>query len=162
MALSRRKFLKSGILVALSATIPLKIANTAAGQQRSPKPVSPGTVFQVPYESQTDPVYYFKKSTFSPYLNTIFRIHYQPKKVMSLRLIRVTDAGPVDGRKADAAVGKECFSIIFRAPLYSQPLSQKTYQIEHGALGTFNLFLAYKGKDRYGLNYEALINHRMP
>jgi hypothetical protein len=161
MALSRRNFLKSGIMVAFSAAIPLKIADIAVGQQSSSNRLTvPPTTFQIPYASQSDPVFYFKKSTFSPYVNTIFGLYFTPQKVMSTRLIRVADAGPVDGRKQDALAGRECFSLLFRAPLYSKPLPDKIYQIEHGALGKFKMFLTFRGKDRYGLNYEAIINHR--
>ena len=160
MVFSRRNFLEKGIMVALAAAMPLKLANITTGQQERPSSANLPNGFQVPYESQINQVIYFKKSTFSPYLKTKFGIRLPNNKVLQAGLVRVYDIGPVKGRAADAAVGKECFSIIFRAPSYSKRIPQDTYTITHGALGTFELFLVPMDKDALGLYYQGIINHR--
>jgi hypothetical protein len=161
MALARRDFLKRGALVALSATMSLKLPGTAAGQQQQhAAPQSLMLGFDIPYESQTNAIIYFRKSTFSPYLNSKFGVRLRNSKVMQVGLVRVADVGPVEGRKEDAAIGKESFSIRFSAPTYSKPIPQDTYTMTHGALGTFQLFLVPMGKDSKGQYYEAIINHR--
>ena len=161
MAPSRRDFLKRGALVALSATMSLKFPGMAAGQlQEHAATQNLISGFHIPYESQTNAVIYFKKSTFSPYLKSRFGIRLRNSKVMQVGLVRVSDVGPVEGRNEDAAVGKESFLIRFNAPTYSKPIPQDTYTITHGALGTFQLFLVPMGTDSKGRYYEAIINHR--
>lgn len=171
MALSRRNFLKAGTFITLAAAIPLSITGVALGQDRSGPASSPTANFPLPPESYQDPVIYFRKSTFSPYLNTAFQIRRNATfgiqtrrnapQAIEVTLINVDDAGPSDGRASDARLGKECFSLIFRAS-GKQALKQNTYTIEHGALGTFALFLTPAGTDAKGRYYEAVINHRRP
>ena len=160
MALSRRKFLKAGTLVAFAAAIPLSITGVASGQQRSRLSGSPTEGFQPPPESYQDPTIHFRKSTFSPYVNTTFLIRLNAKQAIEATLVNVSDSGPADGRAADEAVGKECFSLFFRGP-GNRLLKQRTYTIEHGALGKFSLFIAPAGKETRGHLYEAVINHRL-
>jgi hypothetical protein len=176
MALSRRRFLKAGTSIALAAAIPLSITGVASGQDRSGRINAPTGDFPLPQESYQDPVIYFRKSTFSPYLNTTFQIHRNAAPSAQLRrnatpgiampgiavtLINVADAGSTDGRRSDGEAGKECFSLIFRAS-GKQALKQNIYIIEHGALGKFALFLTPAGTDTRGRYYEAVINHRRP
>lgn len=171
MALSRRKFLKAGTFISLAAAIPLSITGVAFGQDRAGRATAPTTDFPLPQESYQDPVIYFRKSTFSPYLNTPFMIRRNAPTAtqnrrsaapgMEVTLINVADAGTAEGRRSDAEVGKECFSLIFRAS-GKEALKQNTYSIEHGALGKFSLFLTPAGTDTRGRYYEAVINHRLP
>jgi hypothetical protein len=162
MIFSRRGFLEKGMMVALTAALPLKLAGSVAGQQERNGLVNLPTGFQIPHESHANAVIYFKKSTFSPYLKTRFGIRLKNSKVVQMSLVRVSDIGPAAGRAADALVGKESFSIIFRAPSYSKRIPQDTYTITHGALGTFKLFLVPMDKDTQGLYYQGIINHRHP
>jgi hypothetical protein len=161
MALSRRKFLKAGTLVALAAAIPLSITGVASGQQKSGPHSSPTRGFPIPPESYRSPVTYFRKSTFSPYLNSTFLIRLDAKQSIELTLVRVADSGITEGRASDEAVGKECFSLLFRGA-NNRLLKQRLYTIEHGALGKFSLFLAPAGKETRGQFYQAVINHRLP
>jgi len=49
------------------------------------------------------------------------------------------------------------FSMIFSGPQNS-PLKQGIYRLEHGKLGTLNLFLVPIGKDQNRVQYEAIVN----
>src|SRR6267143_7331879 len=69
MSITRRKFLKAGTLVALSAAIPLR----AAGQQ--PRKVSDGNPIDQSKDVAADPLSTYTRSTFSSYLNSIFRLY---------------------------------------------------------------------------------------
>ena len=163
MTISRRKFIKVGTLIALSASIPLKFADAASGRPANAEPpAAPPTGFRVSHESLADAAYSFKKSTFSPYLNTKFTIRFAPAQVLATTLVQVVDAGPVAGREADAAVGKECFALLFRAPRYAKLIPQKSYLVQHDALGSFTLFIVPTNKDAKGQYYQAIINHRQP
>ncbi|MGB7923579.1 MAG: twin-arginine translocation signal domain-containing protein [Pyrinomonadaceae bacterium] len=171
MALSRRKFLKAGTSIALAAAIPMSITGVVLGQDRSGPATPSRGEFPLPSESYQDPIIYFRKSTFSPYVNTTFKISRDATPgnrarrtappPIEVTLINVDDTGTAEGRASDAEVGKECFSLIFRAS-GTQTLKQNTYTIEHGALGKFALFLTPAGTDTRGRYYEAVINHRSP
>jgi hypothetical protein len=51
--------------------------------------------------------------------------------------------------------GRAPFSIVFRGPL-DAVLPQCIYQLEHAAIGTFDLFLVPIGPDGEGMRYEAV------
>jgi hypothetical protein len=117
--------------------------------------------FPLPTGSTPNPVFALGKSTFSSYLNTTFQIRRNDTEVIDAKLIKVADAGPDKGRKADQAAGKECFSLVFHTS-GNQTFKQNTYMIEHSTLGTFPLFLTHSSDGRGGQIYEAIINHRRP
>lgn len=50
--------------------------------------------------------------------------------------------------------GQEQFAIVFRGPLDAF-LAQRTYQMEHPRMGTFDLFLVPIKRDEDGFLYEA-------
>ena len=155
MSITRRKFLRAGTLVALSAAVPLKSALLVSGQQtRKGGKGFPGD--RLTSQNPSDLLASYSKSAFSSYLNSIFRLHtgYSSVDVM---LVQVDDMEPlVKGTPA----GGECFSLVFVGG--SVALSQGTYRVEHPALGTFQLFLVPGGSDKYGAqSYVAIIN-RLP
>lgn len=52
---------------------------------------------------------------------------------------------------------QERFSLTFIGP--SEPLLQQgTYELQHEAMGSLNLFLVPIGKDERGIRYEAVFN----
>ena len=147
MSITRRKFLKAGTLVALSAAIPLK----AVGQQ--PRKVNDGNPIDQSKDVAADPLSQYGKSAFSSYLNSIFRL-YTGYSTIDVALVEVKDLAP----GADTArTGAECFSLLFRGG--STVLKQNTYKIDHPSLGTFPLFLVPAGPDDNGAqSFVAIIN----
>src|SRR5438552_247683 len=147
MSITRRKFLKAGTLVALSAAIPLK----AAGQQ--PRKVNDGNPIDQSKDVAADPLSTYTRSTFSSYLNSIFRL-YTGYSTIDVALVEVKDLAP--GAKT-AQTGAECFSLLFRGG--SVALRQNTYRIEHPSLGIFPLFLTPGSADDNGAqSFVAIIN----
>lgn len=146
-------------MVALCAGLPLHLANLAFGQHRTARQTEPiSGPSDIPYESQTDPVFYFTKETFSPYLNTTFRLRGESGQAFSARLVEVADIGPRPSSRT--ARDQVCFSLTFAVAL-SQNARQGIYQIEHDALGSFNLFLVPSGRPEGRLAYfQAVINRR--
>jgi hypothetical protein len=152
MAYSRRKFMQAGVLAAVCAGLPLKSALAQNGR----KP----TVIPRPSPDQLD---YYTRTTFTPYVNTVFRVHLSGASVRDLTLIQVGDY-PDYMAKAEPsyrAPGNECFSLLFKIEP-GQPFDQNTYVIEHAALGTFQMFLVpvsghRRNKPDY---YEAIIYRR--
>jgi hypothetical protein len=154
MPVTRRSFLRAGALTALSAGFLINSAGFALAQTSD----SPGD-FAAPYEAKTDPVFYFKKATFDPYLNTTFRASARGS-VVELVLVKITDTcSPARSTLTKKARPTQGFTLLFRA---SAPLSGITtiHTLSHDALGKFSLFLvrASDENDRV-LYYEAVINH---
>ncbi|HVS82719.1 MAG TPA: twin-arginine translocation signal domain-containing protein [Pyrinomonadaceae bacterium] len=150
MSITRRKFLKAGTLVALSAAIPLK----AMGQQ-IPKG-NDGNPIDQSKDIAADPLSHYNRSAFSSYLNSIFRL-YTGYSTIDVALVEVKDLMPW---AAKAQNGAECFSLLFRGGNVALP--QNTYRIEHPSLGTFQLFLVPGGPDDNGAQSFVAIINRLP
>jgi hypothetical protein len=145
MSISRRKFLKVGTLVALSAAIPVNVF----AQNRKDGDGNP--VDQQPI--QLDPLAHYTRSAFSSYVNSIFQI-YTGYSVVEVALAEVNDLMPAGSTPAN---GRECFSLLFRGG--SVALPQNTYRIDHPSLGSFKLFLVPGSPDDVGAqSYVAIIN----
>ena len=145
MSISRRKFLKVGTLVALSAAIPVSVF----GQNRKDGDGNP--VDQQPI--QLDPLAHYTRSAFSSYVNSIFQI-YTGYSVVEVALAEVNDLMPAGSTPAN---GRECFSLLFRGGSIALP--QNTYRIDHPSLGSFKLFLVPGSPDDVGAqSYVAIIN----
>lgn len=159
MSVSRRKFMKAGIMMAAFAGIPLKTL-IAPGQQQSDSQQS-GTLFQIPVEVQNDLLNYYTSSTFRPYLNSLFQISLSRTDVKYVTLVEVKDNCPSPAQGSVTTLG-DCFSLIFLG-MRNQTSKQNTYQVKHPALGEFSLFLVPVGKRIARTNqqhYEAVINRR--
>jgi hypothetical protein len=156
MSVSRRKFIKSGALTALSAGLIFKAGESAFGQKKAPR--RPISKFDVPYEAQQNPILYYDRATFEPYIGGTFIGRDSRGRAIELRLLRVTENKPTSatitqGRSPDT----ESFSLTFNA---SRPLPPFTsiHVIDHAVLGKFDLFLQSVG-DNSQLLYQAVITH---
>ena len=92
---------------------------------------------------------FFTKEGFAEHLNTKFRIPLQPSGAVELELLEVVSTL--------STPRQEQFSIFFRGPgnIY---LPQRTYRMEHDALGELDLFIVPVGRDPEGFRYEAVFN----
>jgi hypothetical protein len=143
MSISRRKFLRAGTLVALSAALPINVL----GQSFKDRDGNPGD-----QQAQPDPLEHYDRAAFASYLNSIFQL-YTGYSVVEVALIEVKDLQPAQ----TARDGKECFSLMFRGG--GVALRQNTYRIDHSSLGSFQLFLVPGGADNVGAqSYVAIIN----
>ena len=148
MSISRRKFLRAGTLVALSAALPISVL----GHNRKEK--DGNLIDQQPI--QFDPLAHYTRLAFSSYLNSIFQL-YTGYSVVEVALVEVKDLMPA---ALTAANGRECFSLLFRGGNVALP--QSTYRVDHPSLGSFQLFLVPGGPDDNGAqSYVAIIN-RLP
>ena len=151
MLQTRRRFIKTTTLSALAAACALGPARAFAQQE------SPTTYYQVPYEATTTNVYYFEQSTFEPYVGGYFRA-YAGRTATTLKLTAVKSYAPSTSTKLTTTRTRqtESFTLTFEGGSLST-LSGGVYTLEHGALGTFQLFMtSYKSDDVY--HYEAVIN----
>lgn len=145
MAISRRKFLKAGTLIGLSAAVPLKAAAEVLDHPASL------SGFAGPTLNSVDAVSNLDMQAFSRHLRTDFSLNHARAGRAKVKLIEVHDWRP----KGTNKTGRECFSLIFRGS-ESAGLRQNTYSVEHDALGKFEMLLVPIGnKQGY---YEAVFN----
>jgi hypothetical protein len=163
MSFTRRSFLKSGAITALTAGIALNSGSLVFGQGR--RQSNPSLDFQVPFQAQQSPVFYFKRETFQPYVGGIFRISAGRRSVnATLQEVRDCTPSPNGSKLTKKSRPSDCFALVFRA---SGPLTDLTsiYDIQHAALGKFSLFLTQHVGPRTGARtivyYEAVINHTL-
>jgi hypothetical protein len=140
MSLSRRKFIKAGTIMSISAAAPLLITDLAFGQKAlGPSPI--------------DRLSRLAKEDFHKYLSTTFQITVSSRKIDF-------DLYAVEEMQYIHKDGVDCFRLVFRS-LYDIPLAQKTYTFSHSQLGVFDLFITPAGVDGRMRYYGAIIN-RLP
>jgi len=140
----------------------ISAATTAAGQARKFK-----GLFQIPIEAQSDPLFNYRRSSFSPYLGSIFSITLNDANATSLAvtLVELGDTGfPKAGKRirrpTTDVINEDRFSLLFRGPL-EVLLGQGVYTVNHGALGRFRLLLVPILTGRTDAHYyEAIINRQ--
>lgn len=155
MNLTRRNFLRAGTITALLAGLNLSPASLVFGQTKSRGEGG----FAIPYEAKTDPVFYFTRETFAPYLNSTFRMTTGAKGVaFDVTLVSVFDFQAQARTRKTKTHGGECFSLTFRAGA-RDTVSQGTYKFSHPALGRFSLFVVPGTTEDGTTTYEAVINH---
>ncbi len=145
MATSRRKFIKTGTMGLLYAGVPGVLAKVVVGR--------PNAASNLP-EGHANGLINFTKDTFTPYLNTTFRVKTGSGAV-DLRLTKITDLKAISRIPARIA-GKESSSLLFVGSSNAACLTQDTYVLEHAALGRFSLFLVPVGKST-NRHHEAII-----
>ena len=147
MSINRRKFLRAGSLVALSAAIPLKSVlgqGIRKGSDGNPQKATPDNLAN------------YNKAAFESYLNSIFRL-YSGSAVVEIALVEVKDIGSTTAKPQP---GAESFSLEFRGG--TRTIDQGTYWLDHPSLGSFQLFLTPgKTDDNGAASYVAIIN-RIP
>jgi hypothetical protein len=156
MSVSRRKFIKSGALTALSAGLIFKVGDSAFGQKKPLR--APVSKYDVPYEAQQNPVLYYNRATFEPYVGGTFIGRDARGRPIELKLLRVTEYKPTSKPITKGTVREtESFALTFNA---SNVLPEFTsiHTIEHPVLGKFDLFLQRSG-DNSQVLYQAVITH---
>jgi hypothetical protein len=150
MNVTRRKFLRAGVVSAFFVGLTFAPSKLIFGQKKR-KPAS---------TPDNDPVFSFSASTFAPYVGSEFMLATGARgRNTAARLEQVADLQQ-DMRERHVATHEgECFSLLFTAPAPKRATPQQgTFRIEHAALGRFSLFLV-PGPARDGsVTYEAVIN----
>jgi hypothetical protein len=94
----------------------------------------------------------FSVETFADRVGEAFRVRLDDGSELELQLASAT-AAPT--RPSDGPRSRAPFSIVFHGP--PEPvLPQRIYSFEHGALGTFELFIVPLGPEGSSMQYEAV------
>ncbi len=144
MGTHRRQFMKTASMFAIGLGMPAVGAKLATAATRIETKGQSGKVIDI-----------FKKESFTPYLNTSFRIRNGASSV-DVRLVQISDF-KAESAKPSKVRGKENFSLIFQSSTNSQILLDKVYSLDHGSLGTFPMFLVGIGRTDVARKYEATI-----
>jgi hypothetical protein len=155
--ISRRKFIKAGMIMTAVAAAPLTFAKAAAAQKVGDGSLHSLSGIKGPGRRQPDLVGDYDKSTFAPYVGTEFRVAVNRSKVRTITLVEINDSQ--DASAKDVLPKGECFSLLFSSPA-GMTFPQKTYEVEHAALGKFALFLVPVERHT-GINpeyHEAVFN----
>jgi len=151
--------MKAGAMVAATAFVPLGLAKTAAAQQSKDGRSASAASGKALNKGQINRISYYNKSTFTPYLNSKFRVHLNSSKAIAITLVGIEDFS--NSQETLRAAGDECFTLQFDGPS-GRAFGQQTYEVEHAALGRFSLFIVPVGM-RTGkgeISYEAVFNRR--
>jgi hypothetical protein len=159
MPVTRRSFLKSGAITVLTTSIAVNSGALAFGQDRQ-KP-NPALDFKIPFQAQQSPLFYFKRETFQPYVGGLFRVSAGAHSI-NMTLTGVRDCTPTaaSSKVTKKARMSDCFALEFSS---TDKLTDLTtiYDIEHGALGKFALFMTRRDGPRGTYFYEAVFNHAL-
>jgi hypothetical protein len=93
-----------------------------------------------------------KRSSFESTLNDVYRFVLDTGQSVELVLDSVDVSEP-------HAEDYECFSLLFSGPK-KDFLEQKMYQVTHGKLGDFLLFIVPVGESEEKIRYEAVFNRK--
>jgi hypothetical protein len=151
--------MKSGMMVAAFASVPLGLDKTAAAQQSKGGRSDSLMIGKALNKGQTNRLFYYNKSTFTSYVNSEFRVHLNSSKAVAITLVGIEDFS--NSQETLRAVGDECFKLQFNGPS-GKAFGQRTYEVEHAALGRFSLFIVPVGMrtGKGDISYEAVFNRR--
>jgi hypothetical protein len=89
------------------------------------------------------------RETFEPLKSHRFQLSLGDREPLALELAAVL------GNGLQGAASREQFSLHFRGP-HLPALPQRIYRLEHGQLGTLDIFLVPIARDASGMTYEAV------
>lgn len=162
MNITRRRFIKTGALVTLAASVPFSSSIFAAQEKLAATQSGAKTgSFPIPYEASTDPTFNLTLASCASFLNTKFSFQIEPRKTISLTLVEINDLKAARGKRQAIVSDKECFSLVF-AGSAKTPLPQGVYQLNHYALGKLSLLLVPVSRNQQRPLYEAVINRLYP
>jgi hypothetical protein len=159
MTLPRRNFLRSGAVTVLLAGVALDSIPFVFAQ--NPGKPDPAKDFQTPSEAIQSSLFHFKRETFQPYVGGSFKLSAGANSV-DATLIDVRDCTPSakSAKVTKKSRQSDSFAIVFRAQGKLTDLTT-IYDVEHGALGKFALFLTRRDGPGHTHLYEAVFNHAL-
>lgn len=152
MSLSRRRFLRTGTLAAVTAGLLKSPIQALASKSQN--------YFEVPFGARQNGFFHYGRSAFEPYIGDIFKGHDALGLAVKLKLARVKGYTPNPRTRITTVKHHQtdCFSLSFEASRELPPTTS-AHVIEHPKLGTFSLFLT-RADVKGQLHYEAVI-HRL-
>lgn len=155
--LSRRSFMRSGTLTALSLGLAVKTGPLAFGQHR--KQTDPALDFTITDRLGQEPLIYYTQAAFENVLGSTFQT-LGARGTVDLTLVKVTGYKPNQNTRITTGKARETdsFSLLFKAsgPL---PAFAPIHTLSHPVLGKIDLFMTERKTESGEIFYEAVINH---
>jgi uncharacterized protein DUF6916 len=159
MTVPRRNFLRLGAMTVFVTAIALDSVPLAFAQKGEKS--NPAQDFQIPTEAAQAPIFYFKRETFQPYVGGIFKLSAGANSVeATLVSVRDCTPSPKSHKLTKKSRPSDSFALVFRAEGKLTDLTT-IYDVEHGALGKFALFLTLRDGPQGTYFYEAVFNHAL-
>ena len=160
MTVTRRSFLRSGAVTVLLTGLALDSVPLAFAQLS--RRFDPSLDFLPSSESKQEPTFNFRRETFEPYLNGVFTLSAGANSVEAT-LVAIEDCSPTEEKSKKVTKKWRLsagFILVFQA---KEKLTDLTtvYDVEHGALGKFALFLTRRDGPRDTHFYEAVFNRAL-
>ncbi len=155
MTVNRRSFLKSGAMSVLTTAITLGFVSHARGQS---KPTS-STGAEIPAGAEESPLFYFTQKTFEPYVGGVFKLSAGADSVEAT-LVAIEDCSPTETKSKKVTKKwrlSDSFILVFQTDATLTELTA-VYDVEHSALGKFQLFLTRVDGPSGKYIYEAVFN----
>ena len=153
MPLTRRDFMRAGLMSAVSAGLVLGGARIGLAQTSAQgRPI--------PIDAQKDPVFRFAPDTFKPYVGGYFESPNARGEMIAMQLVSLKTYKPSRAAMSltKRRIDTESFSLMFKADAELPPFTS-IHKIRHPSLGEFFLFLSPRKGPEGELYYEAVITH---
>jgi hypothetical protein len=160
MTLTRRRFLRSSALAVLVAGAALDTIPLAFAQQL--RKFDPSQDFPPPFEATQEATFNFRREMFEPYVDGVFTLSAGASSVEAT-LFSIEDCSPTETKSKKVTKKWRLstgFILVFQAKEKLTDLTS-VYDVEHGALGKFPLFLTYREGQKGEHFYEAVFNHTL-
>ena len=156
---SRRNFLRSGIMTALSVSVAVGAGRLAFGQQPGVRGNS-AVDFPIPSEARQQTLFNYTQAAFESYLGSTFTAAGATGRRVELVLESVTGYTPKPTTRIMKATARESesFTLSFNAS-GALPTFTTIHTLHHDALGDIDLFLIGRKTESGAIFYEAVINH---
>lgn len=155
--LSRRNFLRSGTLSALSVGLAVGAGHAVFGQNARQ---NPALDFLIPDSAPRDALFYYSRAAFENAVGSTFTSPDSRGRMVNLTLDKVTPYKSNLKTKLtnNGARPTDSFALVFNAPRNLSPVSS-IYKMNHPVLGKFDLFMTLRKTDGGTMFYDAVINH---
>ena len=150
MTISRRDFLKNGIIAAAAIGSALTVSKNVFGQRNSDFANA-----QISESLPFDLLAQRNKETFSQFLGTSFFVSGQSRRA-SFTLSEVRDLQNYKDASYAPSGTRESFRLLFQGS--RDHLPEGTYLFAHDALGSFDLFISPAGMSKGSNFYQAHFN----
>ena len=157
--LSRRNFLRSGTLTALSIGLAVKAGRTVFGQSSNQ---NPALDFPIPDTARQQPLFNYNRTAFENALGSTFTSPDARGKNVNLTLVSVKAFESKTDTKlmTKPARRTDSFALSFNASR-ALPAFTTIYTLNHPVLGKFDLFMTPRKRDDGALFYDAVVNHAL-
>lgn len=157
--LSRRNFLRTGTLTALSVGLAVGAGLKVFGQIQKQ---NPALDFPIPDSVRAEPLFHYTRSAFENAVGTSFTSPDARGRNVTLTLVSVKAF--TSNPKTRLTTGKprptDSFALEFNAAR-ALPAFTSIYSLNHPVLGKFDMFMTLRKTGSGAIFYDAVVNHAL-